>query len=362
MKRNMICILAVGLCLSITACGTTGTLPEESWISEDMSDVSVMSDGSQTTPQQSTNTEQTTTTTGKPSTTIVTKAEPTTQSTPTKSTTTTINKTTTTAAKPTTTTPAKSITTTTTKTTTTVTKPTTTTPAKSTTTTTTKTTTTAAKPTTTTQNKSEKKSIMDYERVVSGTANIQPLSAADVKKMSIEKPAGVVIRVKVTEEYEAVNKYKMDYDFEHQLKGYEGYDQLEKTVEGWAIAEAHDDYFSYMLTTVSVEEVYFSGSEVNIKNGDLIQIREFCNLRSTSYFLMAEDTGEKALFFPVGGPKMEPGKEYIIFGFQSAYAEYYYFAGHHEGLFEVDESKDASYYSYSNRDTIFYDCLQSVDQ
>lgn len=214
--------------------------------------------------------------------------------------------------------------------------------------------------------KTTNKSIMDYE-TVSISGEYFCLNPAELKELSIENRKGFVIKARATEEYENVLQYSEEqpvYIEQYTGKIRERLEEIGTNKNGEHTASfVRPD--SYLLTSMEIESIYYCGSGLNLKEGSTIQVAEGCYIAAKSSFLaLLQDDSEKVLYTNHDMIKFEPGKEYVIFGYEekSFFKKYYSSAGKWEGIYPVDDKKPDGFYDSENGEKVIKSCIDSFSQ
>lgn len=207
------------------------------------------------------------------------------------------------------------------------------------------------------------KNIMDYERVVQ-SGNRVLLSVGQLRSQTLENEYGFVFKIKVTDKYKNVLQYYMRPDLNDNF-GLMEYDDVVIDEDGYPTAKAIDSS-SYLLTNVIVEEIYYLGDALNINRGDNVEIVEKCYIAAqASKYVFQQNESKHVLICKQDMIKLEPDKEYIIFGYKvndEESKEYGHLrtAGFREGIYQVDKEKEISFYEISNKDFMINECIDKL--
>ena len=206
------------------------------------------------------------------------------------------------------------------------------------------------------------RNIMDYEKIIQGNKH-GIVSVDELESQTLENQYGFVLKIKATNKYTNVLEYEMSPDVNNVLTGY---DNLEKDKNGYFISKAISSS-SYLLTNVIVEEIYYLGDALNIDEGDNIQIAELCYIAAqASRYLIQQNESEQVLFCQEDMIKLEPNEEYIIFGYKNNDKESSKYGhletvGFQEGIYQVDNEKEKSFYQNSNKDLVIKECIKKLE-
>lgn len=204
--------------------------------------------------------------------------------------------------------------------------------------------------------------IMYYKRIIQGN-NHGIVSVDELKSQTLENQYGFVFKIKVTNKYQNVLKYEMLPDLNGILIGYE---DVEKDKNGYPISKAISSS-SYLLTNVIVEEIYHLGNALNINEGDNVQIAELCYIAAqASPYVIHQNESEQVLFCQEDMIKLEPNEEYIIFGYkvtdkESSKYGHFVTVGFQEGIYQVDNEREKSFYQKSNKDLVINECINKLE-
>lgn len=206
------------------------------------------------------------------------------------------------------------------------------------------------------------KNIMDYEKMIQGN-NYSLLSVDEFKSQTLENEYGFVFKIKVTDRYKNVLEYEMWPDVNGNFLT--EYDDVVIDEDGYPTAKAIASS-SYLLTTVIVEEIYYLGDALNINIGDNVEIAELCYIAAqASPYVFQQNESKHVLFCMEDMIKLEPDKEYIIFGYKNNDKESSRYGhletvGIKEGVYQVDKEKEISFYEVSNRDLVINECIDKL--
>lgn len=206
------------------------------------------------------------------------------------------------------------------------------------------------------------KDIMDYKKIIQGN-NHGILSVDELKNQTLENQYGFVFKIRVTNKYKNVLEYEMSPDSNGILKGY---DNVEKDANGYYVSKAIAST-SYLLTNVIVEEIYYLGGAININKGDNVEIVELCYIAAqSSPYVIQQNESEPVLFCQEDMVKLEPNKEYIIFGYKNIDKEsskygHLQTVGFQEGIYQVDKEKEKSFYQNSNKNLVINECISKLE-
>lgn len=207
------------------------------------------------------------------------------------------------------------------------------------------------------------KNIMDYEKMIQGN-NHGILSVDELRSQTLENEYGFVFKIKVTDKYKNVLQYYMLPDLNDNF-GLMEYDDVVIDEDGYPTAKAIASS-SYLLTTVIVEEIYYLGDALNINIGDNVEIAEKCYIAAqASPYVFQQNESKHVLFCMEDMIKLEPDKEYIIFGYKNNDKESSRYGhletvGIKEGVYQVDKEKEISFYEVSNKDLVINECIDKL--
>jgi len=212
-----------------------------------------------------------------------------------------------------------------------------------------------------------KPDIMEMPRSVMH-GNIHQVSIDQFRRECMENTYGFVIKITATNSYENILLYEMRPDNNGTLKDYKGYENLPRE-NGVVVAEAVNPAASHMLTDVIIDEIYYTGENIDFKIGDTIAIVEDCFIHpGSNWWLIMENEEEDTLFILDGAPKFEPGKEYLFFGYKDMREGHptngkYRTVGVYEGKIELEadftENKPINYFDSSNGERVIEDYIES---
>jgi len=176
----------------------------------------------------------------------------------------------------------------------------------------------------------ETRNIMELERI-SRDGNRALLSVKEFQTMCLENPYGFAIKVKVTEKYENVLLYE-EYPILNTswAKKFIGYDDLPRDKYGRPIDVSLSGN-SYILTDVLIQRIYYMGENISFEVNDIISLAEECFIftvegwsaleRANGGYYGDGNYGDEMLYIYEDWLKLEPGKEYLIFGHKSMLGE-----------------------------------------
>jgi len=209
---------------------------------------------------------------------------------------------------------------------------------------------------------------MEIERSVMH-GNREVLSVRQLKSECLENPYGFAIKAKVTGLYENVLVTFMLPDSNNTLRDLFGI-EIPVQENGYPVAEAISPGSSHMLTEVSIEEIYYTGDNIVFNIGDTIQILEHSYLHhGVSFYIIVETDEKDKLFISREDVKLEPRKEYLLFGYYKTDCGLYPSSGSYrtvglwEGKVEIGtsftENMPEDYFSRENREQIFSDYIEN---
>jgi len=195
------------------------------------------------------------------------------------------------------------------------------------------------------------------------------LSVGQLSRKCLENPYGFVIKAKVTGSYENVLITRMEPDYNDILRRVYGI-EIPVQENGYPVAETISTGSSHMLTEVCIEEIYYTGDNIAFNIGDTIQILEHCFIyRGETWWLIVETDEKDKLFIFVDDIKLEPGKEYLLFGYLDTDDERYPSNGSYrtigvwEGKIEIGtgftENMPEDYFKGSNSEQIIRDYIEN---
>lgn len=211
------------------------------------------------------------------------------------------------------------------------------------------------------------KSIMEYERQPYLNRDYMSPLYDRLQKYALNKPDGFVIKVTVTEKYKNVLVYDEAEPkrITEELKEKRNFNKLKKSKEHdeFVMIEHVNPFNSYLETTVTVDNIYYLGENIKIREGKSIELTERCFLRSKETdWKVNQDSEEKKLIMYSGAYKLQPGKEYIIFGYQvtsedDAFKGKYRFFDSSNFCLLVDPERPEGYYDSQNGEQVIDDIL-----